>query len=236
MIDPGVQQHILTAEQLEEAQREFLRRVFGWMAAGLMLTGITAMLTISTPEMLEFIFGGRFVYLGLILAQLGLVVWLSARVGAMSAVTATLVFLAYSLLTGVTLSAVFLIYTSSSLASTFFVAAGMFAVMFAYGSMTRRDLTGMGSFMAMGLIGIIIASVVNMFMHSEMIYWITTYIGILVFVGLTAYDAQQIRAMSVVVLEGGEAEQKGAIIGALRLYLDFINLFLLLLRLLGRRR
>lgn len=229
-------QRALTAEQAEEVQREFVLRVFGWMAAGLMITGIMALFTVQSQEILQLVFSNRFVYIGLIIAQLGLVVWLSTRIAAMSAMTATLVFIGYAFLTGLTLSVVFLVYTASSLASTFFVSAGTFGAMFAYGWMTKRDLTSMGSFMTMGLIGMVIASVVNMFFNNPTIYWITTYIGILIFVGLTAYDAQKIKAMSVVALEGGEAEQKGAIIGALKLYLDFINLFLLLLRVLGRRK
>ena len=229
-------QPVLTSDQAEELQRAFVLKVFGWMAAGLMITGIMSMVTVQSQAILDMVFANKFVYFGLIIAQLGLVVWLSARIAVMSAMTATLVFAGYSFLTGLTLSVVFLAYTAESLASTFFVSAGTFAAMFAYGFMTKRDLTSMGSFMTMGLIGVVIASLVNMFLKSEMIYWISTYIGVIVFVGLTAYDAQKIKAMSVVALEGDESEQKGAIIGALRLYLDFINLFLLLLRVLGRRK
>ncbi len=236
MEDRVVTQQVLTAEQAEELQRAFILKVFGWMAAGLMITGIMAMVTVQSQAILEFVLGNRIVYIGLIIAQLGLVVWLSARIAAMSAMTATMVFVGYSFLTGLTLSVVFLAYTLSSLASTFFVSAGTFGAMYAYGAMTKRDLTSMGSFMSMGLIGVIIASVVNMFMNNETIYWITTYIGIIVFVGLTAYDAQKIKAMGLMAAQGSEEEQKGAIIGALRLYLDFINLFLLLLRILGRRK
>jgi FtsH-binding integral membrane protein len=195
-----------------------------------------ALLTVQSETILEFVFSNKFVYLGLIVAQLGLVIWLSARIAAMSAMTATLIFLGYSMLTGLTLSVVFLAYTASSLASTFFVTAGTFGAMCLYGATTKRDLTGLGSFLTMGLIGMVIASVVNMFLQNSTFYWITTYIGVIIFVGLTAYDAQKIKAMSVVALEGGESEQKGAILGALRLYLDFINLFLLLLRVMGKRR
>ncbi len=172
----------------------------------------------------------------LLFAELGLVIWLTARVQAMSAATATIVFCAYSALTGVTLSAVFLVYTTESLLSTFVATGATFGVTAAYGYMTQRDLSGLGGFMTMGLIGVVIASIVNIFLHNETIYWITTYAGILIFVGLTAYDMQKLKGMSVVALEGGEAEQKASIIGALALYLDFINLFLLLLRLMGRRR
>lgn len=127
-------------------------------------------------------------------------------------------------------------YTAASLATTFFVTAGTFGLMSAYGYVTKRDLTGMGSFLMMGLMGMVLASIVNMFFNNSTVYWITTYIGIFIFVGLTAYDTQKIKEMSGVALQGGEMEQKGAIMGALRLYLDFINLFLLLLRVMGNRK
>ena len=226
----------LTAEQASEVQRAFMLKVFGWMATGLLITGIAGIVTISTPAILEFVFSNQLVYFGLFIAQIGLVVWLSARIEKMSAMTATLVFVGYSALTGLTLSVIFLAYTLASLASTFFVTAGTFGAMYVYGWVTKRDLTSMGSFMAMGLFGVIIASVVNMFLNNSTIYWITTYVGIIIFVGLTAYDAQKIKEMSVLATQGEEIEQKGAIMGALRLYLDFINLFLLLLRVLGKRR
>lgn len=226
----------LTADEAYEIERAFILKVFGWMTTGLFLTGIAALLTLNSPGLLGLIFSSNIVYIGLILAQLGLVIWLSARIEKMTASTATLVFLGYSALTGLTLSVVFLTYTVSSLASTFFVTAGTFGAMVTYGVVTKRDLTSMGSFLTMGLIGMVIASVVNMFLNNSTIYWITTYVGVLIFVGLTAYDAQKIKAMSMVALQGGEAEQKGAIIGALRLYLDFINLFLLLLRVMGNRK
>jgi len=226
----------LTAEQASEVQRAFMLKVFGWMATGLLITGIAGIVTISTPAILEFVFSNQLVYFGLFIVQIGLVVWLSARIEKMSAMTATLVFVGYSALTGLTLSVIFLAYTLASLASTFFVTAGTFGAMYVYGWVTKRDLTSMGSFMAMGLFGVIIASVVNMFLNNSTIYWITTYVGIIIFVGLTAYDAQKIKEMSVLATQGEEIEQKGAIMGALRLYLDFINLFLLLLRVLGKRR
>jgi hypothetical protein len=227
---------MVTAEQAEELQRTFVVKVYGWMMAGLMVTGIVSLLTLYTPGLIELIFSSRWVYLGLFVGQLGLVVYLSARIEKMAAATATMVFIGYSALTGLTLSLIFLIYTAESLASTFFVTAGTFGVMSAYGYITKRDLTGMGSFLMMGLIGMIIASFVNMFFNNSTLYWITTYIGILIFVGLTAYDTQKIKQMSGLALEGGEVEQKGAIMGALRLYLDFINLFLLLLRVMGNRK
>jgi len=150
--------------------------------------------------------------------------------------TATLMFLLYSALNGVTFAAIFLVYTQSSIANAFLVTAGTFAGMSLYGMVTKRDLTGLGSFMFMGLIGIIIASVVNIFLHSEMIYWITSYIGVFVFVGLTAYDTQKLKMIGQQGFANGESRQKMAILGALTLYLDFINLFLMLLRVMGDRR
>jgi uncharacterized protein len=227
---------MITVEQAEDLQRAFVTKVYSWMMAGLMVTGIVALFTIQVPGLLELVFSNRFVFFGIMLAQLGLVIWLSARVGKMSAATATMVFLGYSALTGLTLSVVFLAYTSASLATTFFVTAGTFGAMSAYGYITKRDLTSMGSFLMMGLIGVVLASVVNIFLNNSTIYWITTYIGILIFVGLTAYDTQKIKEMSGISLQGGDVEQKGAIMGALRLYLDFINLFLMLLRVMGNRK
>ena len=232
----AINQRVLTAEQAEEVQRSFVMKVYGWMTSGLFITGIFAMFTISSPAMLEIIFGTRIVFIGLLIAQIGLVIWLSARIQKMTAMTATAIFLGYSALTGITLSSIFLMYTAGSLATTFFITGGTFGAMSLYGSITKRDLTNVGSFMMMGLFGIIIASVVNIFWTNSTLYWITTYIGIFVFVGLTAYDTQKIKQMAVMSLDGSETEQKGAILGALRLYLDFINLFLLLLRVLGRRK
>ncbi len=236
MSDQWVTPQSVTAEQAAEIQRAFVLKVYGWMMAGLLVTGVASFATTQVPALLELLFSNRWPLYVLLFGQLGLVIWLSARIEKMTAATATTLFLGYSALTGVTLSVFFLLFTAESLASTFFVTAGTFGVMSAYGYVTQRDLTGFGSFLMMGLIGMIIASVVNMFLGNSTLYWITTYIGIFIFVGLTAYDAQKIKAMSVVALEGGEVEQKGAIIGALRLYLDFINLFLLLLRVMGNRR
>ncbi|HUI65357.1 MAG TPA: Bax inhibitor-1/YccA family protein [Bacteroidota bacterium] len=226
----------VTAAEAEEIQRAFTVKVYGWMTAGLAITAIFALLTLSSEEMFNLVFSSRWTFLGLIFAELGLVIWLSARIQHMSALTATLVFGGYSALTGVTMASIFVIYTASSAASTFAVCAGMFAATAAYGYLTTRDLTGLGGFMTMGLIGLILGSVVNLFFANATVYWITTYIGVLIFVGLSAYDAQAIKALSAAALQGSETEQKAAIFGALKLYLDFVNLFLFLLRLLGRRR
>lgn len=223
-------------ERVAVAQHTFIRRVYGWMAAGLALTALTALLTISSEPLLRLVFGSRLVFYALVIGELGLVVALSAAINRLSAATATLLFLLYSALSGVTFSAIFLAYTQSSIATTFLVTAGTFGAMSAYGALTRRDLTSWGSFLFMGLIGIILASLVNLFFKSPMVYWVATYCGIIVFVGLTAYDTQKLKAMARYGFADGDAERKGAIVGALQLYLDFVNLFLMLLRLFGRRR
>ncbi|MDH3252802.1 MAG: Bax inhibitor-1/YccA family protein, partial [Ignavibacteria bacterium] len=212
---------VLSADAAAEIQRAFMVKVFSWMMVGLMITGIVALFVLQSETLVEALFASRFVFFGLIIGQLALVVWLAARIAKMSATTATMVFLGYSALTGVTFALIFLLYTAASIATTFFVTAATFGAMSAYGYVTRRDLTSWGSFLMMGLVGIIIASVVNIWLDNSTVYWITTYIGVLVFVGLTAYDTQKIKQMSVATAEGGEAEQKAAIMGALKLYLDF---------------
>ena len=214
----------------------FFPKVYGWMTAGLALTALMSVVTLSNEEMLKLIFGNKMVFYALIFGELGLVIALSAAINKISAYVATLMFLAYSALNGVTFAAIFMIYTSSSIAGAFFVASGTFAGMSIYGYVTKRDLTGWGSFLFMGLFGIIIASVVNIFLQSEIIHWVTSYIGVFVFVGLTAYDTQKIKKIGEAGFADGESQQKAAILGALRLYLDFINLFLMLLRVMGNRR
>lgn len=223
-------------ERAAEVQSEFIRRVYNWMGIGLATTAVVAMFTASSQTMLKFIFGTPMVFFGLIIAELGLVIALSAAINRLQASTAALMFFIYSALNGLTISAIFLAYTQASIASTFFITAGTFGAMSIYGYTTKRDLTSWGSFLFMGLIGVVIASVVNMFLHSESIYWLVTIGGVIVFVGLTAYDTQRIKAMAYQGFSDSEMERKGAVIGALRLYLDFINLFLLLLRLFGGRR
>lgn len=214
-------------------QSEFIRRVYNWMALGLAVTAITALFAINSRLIYSLL--NPMVMLLLIVGELGIVVALSAAIGRLQSSTALFMFFAYSFLNGLTLSVIFLLYTKASIASTFFVTAGTFAVMSVYGYTTRRDLTSMGSFLMMALIGIIIASFVNFFFRSPSFYWLITYAAIAIFVGLTAYDAQKIKEMAYAGFTGSEEERKGAVIGALRLYLDFINLFLLLLRIFGRR-
>ncbi|SDZ96034.1 hypothetical protein SAMN05660420_00881 [Desulfuromusa kysingii] len=214
----------------------FFRKVYLWMTAGLAVTALASFMMLSSAAAQQMIFGNRVVFYGLIFAELGLVIAMSAAINRISAATATLMFLGYSALNGITFAAIFLIYTNSSIASAFLVTAGTFGAMSLYGYATKRDLTGLGSFMFMGLVGIIIASVVNIFLQSEMIYWVTSYIGVLVFVGLTAYDTQKIKLIGQAGFANEQERHKAAILGALRLYLDFINLFLMLLRIMGNRR
>jgi FtsH-binding integral membrane protein len=221
-----------------EASTVFLAKVFNWMAIGLGLTGLAAFLTVNSQAALQFVFGNKIVFYGLIFGELGMVFYLSARIEKISAQAATGLFVGYSVLNGVTLSAILLLYTMTSVAATFFITAGMFAAMAVYGFVTKKDLTSWGSFLFMGLIGIIIAVVVNLFLASPMLSWVISGIGVLIFTGLTAYDVQRITRMGEQgIMNGGEAAiRKGAIMGALALYLDFINLFLMLLRFVGDRR
>ncbi|MBM4042904.1 MAG: Bax inhibitor-1/YccA family protein [Planctomycetes bacterium] len=226
----------LALPRVELAMRSFVAKVYGWMAFAMVVTALAAMVTVNVPELNRLVFANRGVFLVLILAELGLVVALSAAINRMSAATATVMFVVYSALNGLTMSFIFLVYTEASIASAFLVTAATFGAMSVYGYTTNRDLTSIGNLCFMALIGIIIASLVNLFLGSATIYWATTYIGVLVFVGLTAYDTQKIKVMGASASMTGEQERKGAILGALALYLDFINLFLLLLRIFGRRR
>jgi FtsH-binding integral membrane protein len=224
--------------QTQVQVNSFVRSVYNWMALGLGLTGLVAYFVANSPALVQLVFGNRMLFFGLIIAELALVFILSARVGRMQPSTATGLFVTYAVLNGVTLSFIFLVYTHSSIASTFFVCAGTFLACSLYGYTTKRDLTSVGSFMMMGLIGIIIASVVNIFLRSPAVMMIVSYIGVIVFVGLTAYDTQKIKHMALsqpADLDSGTV-RKGAIIGALTLYLDFINLFLMLLHILGGSR
>jgi len=216
----------------------FVRSVYNWMAAGLAITGLVAFFTASSPAMLKLIFGNQLVFFGLIIGELGMVFYLSARIQRIEASTATLLFVGYSALNGLTLASIFIAFTGASIASVFFICAATFVAVSIYGMTTKKDLTGVGSFMAMGLIGIIIASIINIFLRSTAMQMVISYIGVFVFVGLTAYDTQKLKHMALTQPAGLDAGvvRKGAIIGALSLYLDFINLFLMLLQIFGDRR
>jgi FtsH-binding integral membrane protein len=213
----------------------FFNIVYAWMCAGLALTAVVAWL-VSTREDIQRLVFNLPVLIGLFIAQIALVFTISAAVNKLSAGAATALFMLYSALMGVTLTGVFLMYTRASLASTFFITAGTFGATSVYGMVTKRDLTRIGSLLFMALIGLIIASVVNIFLRSPAIYWIITYAGVLIFVGLTAYDTQRLRVIAEQTAHDSRMAARYAVNGALMLYLDFINLFLLLLRILGDRR
>jgi FtsH-binding integral membrane protein len=219
---------------VEERVTAFLRSVYGWMAAGLAITALTAMFIASTPAIVIAVASNRLLFWGLMIAQLGIVFVLSARVQSLASSTAALLFIAYSALTGVTVSFILLAYTGQSVATTFFVTAGMFGGMAAYGTTTRRSLAGLGQFLFMGLIGVVLASIVGIFWHNDGFQFVLSFIGVIVFTGLAAYDAQRLKAMALSMPNGQTGSY--AIVGALALYLDFINLFLFLIRLTGSRR
>lgn len=216
-------------------QSSIINQVYAWMTAGLLLTGSVAAYTANAPALLNVIFGNPFGIWILFIIEIGMVLGLSAAINRISPALATGLFLAYSAVNGLTLSAIFLVYTSASIASTFFISAAMFGVMSVYGYATKRDLTKLGNLLGMALIGFVIASVVNFFLQSAALYWIVTYIGILIFVGLIASDTQKIKRL-IQQATDDSSTRRIAIIGALMLYLDFLNLFLLLLRTVGRRR
>lgn len=209
----------------------FMQRVYQWMAMGLTLTGLLAFWTASNAGVLRFVLSGGGLILAL--AEIGIVIWLSRSIRTISASTAVLGFLIFSALNGLTTSWIFLRYTQASIASTFFITAMTFAGVSVYGWVTRQDLTSVGSFCFMALIGVIVASLVNFFFRSPVFYWIISYCGVAVFIGLTAYDTQRLKAVHQSM---ANAPEQLAIVGALMLYLDFINMFLFLLQLFGRRR
>lgn len=212
-----------------------MRKVYIWMAMALAITGVTAFGVASSPNLLALIFSSKLLFFGLIIAELALVILLTARLQKLSLTTATLVFVLFAVINGVTLSSIFVIYTMASIAQTFFICSATFGVMAVYGYTTKRDLSSMGKLLFMALIGLIIATVVNIFMRSSGLDMAISYIGVLVFVGLTAWDTQKIKLMLANAEDMGEGAQKIALIGALSLYLDFINLFIYLLRIFGRR-
>jgi len=213
-------------------QNTLVRQVYAWMGLGLALTAVMALMTVSSPGLYQAIVGNRLVFYGLMIGELALVFVLSGAIQRLSAGVATLLFLGYSVLNGLTLSVIFLVYTADSIASTFAVSAAMFGAMSIYGYVTKKDLTSWGNFLFMGLIGIVLASLVNIFLKNDAVSWVISAIGVVVFTGLTAYDTWKIKALAA----AGEEGRKPAILGALTLYLDFINLFLMLLRLTGGRR
>jgi FtsH-binding integral membrane protein len=211
-----------------------MSQVYAWMTAGLLVTGAVAAYTANSPSVLNLIYGNPITIWILFIAQIGMVVGLSAAIGRLAPGTAIALFIAYAALNGLTLSGIFLVYTRASIAQSFFATAATFGVMSLYGYTTKRDLSTIGNILFMALIGFFIGTIINIFWANSALYWILTYLGIAIFIGLTAWDTQQIKRMSQQARDETSA-RRVAILGALKLYLDFINLFLLLLRIFGRR-
>ncbi|GGD10713.1 MULTISPECIES: Bax inhibitor-1/YccA family protein [Franconibacter] len=226
-----------TIVQPRAGLQTFMAQVYGWMTCGLLLTAFVAWYAANTPAVMMYVFSSRITFFGLIIAQLAVVFVLSGLVHKLSPAVATALFMLYSALTGLTLASIFLVYTYASIASTFVVTAGMFGAMSLYGYTTKRDLSGFGNMLFMALIGILIASLVNFWLKSTALMWAVTYIGVIVFVGLTAYDTQKLKNLGAEIDVNDRGHlRKYSILGALTLYLDFINLFLMLLRIFGNRR
>ncbi len=213
----------------------FLTKVFGWMFAGLLLTALVAGAIGSNEDLLTTITESPWIMIGLIVLQLGLVIAISAAIERISPAVALGLFFLYAASVGVLFAFIFELYTTQSIFTTFAITAAMFGAVGAWGYVTKRDLSTMGTVLLMALVGLILATIVNVFVASEALYWITTYAGVAIFCGLTAYDMQKIRGYAHAGLEG-DAEQRASILGALALYLDFINLFLYLLRIFGQSR
>lgn len=223
--------------QARSGLQTYMAQVYGWMTVGLLLTAFIAWYAANSSAFMELLYTNRIFFFGLVIAQLAVVFVLSGLVNRLSAGVMTTLFMLYSVLTGLTLSSIFIIYTASSIASTFVVTGGMFGVMSLWGYTTKRDLSGWGNMLFMALIGIILASLVNFWLKSEALMWAVTYIGVVVFVGLTAYDTQKLKNIGEQIdVRDSSNLRKYSILGALTLYLDFINLFLMLLRILGNRR
>ena len=232
------QAHQLSTEEIKSIQASFVNKVYVWMGLALTITGIVAMRVADSGAFMGMFTGtsSAMPFYILLAVELGLVWWMSSRIDSMSSGFATALFILYSALNGVTLSVLFYVYTSASIASTFFITAGTFGICSAYGYFTKKDLTSLGGFLFMALIGLIIATIVNWFLASSALYWIISYAGVAIFIGLTAYDTQKIKKMSLEIDADSEEGKKGAVMGALALYLDFINMFIFLLRIFGNRR
>lgn len=224
----------IALEKKKSAQMAVFRQVYIWMSLALFITGITALIVANNNSILYSLLSNQLLFWGLIIGEFVMVAVLAARIHKLSLATATVMFIAYSVINGVTMSLLFLLYTSESIASTFFITAGTFGAISAYGYFTKKDLSSLGSILIMALIGILIASLVNIFLGSSTLYWIISYVGVAIFVGLTAYDTQKIKE-SIMNSDVNETAYKIALMGALELYLDFINLFIYLLRIFGDR-
>jgi uncharacterized protein len=225
-----------TVEVQEEIQRGFLIRVYAWMTLGLFITAAAAFVTLAIPTLLKAIVTTPFLFFGLMIGELALVVIISRVAAKLDPWIAGLLFAGYAALNGVTLSFLVLVYTQTSILLTFGITACTFGIMSLFGYTTQRDLTKLGSLLIMALFGLILASLANLLFQNSGLYWIISYVGVLIFVGLVAYDTQKLKRMSLAIGADGQMLQRASILGALTLYLDFINLFLLLLRILGRRK
>lgn len=222
--------------EMQAAFPVLMRKVYTWMTLALVLTGLTAYGVATSPGIMMALYSNSALMWGLVIAEFALVIGISAAINRLSLATATLMFVAYSVINGAMLSSIFMIYTAASIASVFFITAATFAVMALIGYTTKTDLTSVGKLLFMALIGLVIATIVNMFIGSSTLTMICSYVGVLIFVGLTAYDSQKIKNMLMQAPDAGESSQKLALLGALTLYLDFINLFIYLLRIFGDRR
>jgi FtsH-binding integral membrane protein len=234
MYNPDAYDALSTRSAVEV--KTFIAKVYAWMSFALAITALVAMYVASQPNLVKLIIGNKIMFYGLMIGELLVVMALVGFIEKMSAATATAVFFAYAVMNGLTLSVIFLAFTATSITSTFFITAGTFGAMSAYGYFTKRDLTSIGNICFMALVGLIIATIVNIFWVNNMFSLIISCVGVLIFVGLTAYDTQKIKALGATLDENSEEGRKGAVLGALALYLDFINLFLMLLRLFGDRR
>ncbi|CUX96269.1 Inner membrane protein YbhL [Candidatus Gullanella endobia] len=225
-------------ERTNSTIQPFMIQVYGWMTCGLLLTAFVSWYAVRTLVLLQFILSSQLIFFSLIITQVALVFFISNMINQINGIMATSFFMLYSALTGLTLASIFIVYTASSIASTFFVTSGMFGAMTLYGYAVKRDLSSFSNLLFMALIGIILASIVNTYLQNTNLMWIVTYISVLVFTGLTAYDTNKLKKMSdqLLLLENKDQFRKYSIVGALSLYLDFINLFLIFLRIFGKRR
>ena len=230
------QQRQLTEDQIKIEQANFIAKVYGWMCAALLVTGLTAWYVAQSEEIIVALVTNKILFYGLLFGEILLVGYISRALPTMNVSMAKALFFLYAIANGLTLSLIFVIFTTTSIASAFFITAGTFAVMSVYGYYTKSDLTSMGKILMMALIGLVIASIVNIFMESTLLYWITSYVGVFIFTGLIAYDTQKIKEMNIIGNEGTDEDTKESLMGALTLYLDFINLFLYILRIFGDRK
>lgn len=228
--------HIISGSQSQTSEASFISKVFLWMSLGLGVSALASLGLLTQPDLLKAIFSNNWIFFGIVIAEFALVIWLSAAIRTMGAGLASLLFIVYSALNGVTLTAILLVYTGASVLSTFAITAGTFLFFAVYGMTTKKDLTTVRNLAMIGLVGMILASIVNIFLKSPMMMWVMTFVGIAVFLGLIAYDTQKLKAIHAMGFQDKSIEKKAAIMGALTLYLDFINLFILLLRIFGKRR